>query len=281
MPVFNAPPQATGVIPASTHFIAPYCSEADLPTDRLEDSSGNPIADVQLGWMIAAATDLLYVLSGRQYRAGHTVCRPCAVARAFTLGSAVYPYNSLSGFGYGWGFSGGWQWSLLGLGFSQGTDSTEVVLQGPITNIESVLLDGAALGPGDYTVFDRTRMVLRSGLAWPWQQDPQMDPSQVGTAEIVYDWGQSPPEMGRLACAELAIELALSFSGQDSCRLPSRVLSIATQGVNVAVGDALTYLLTDLTGCPTVDLFLRAVNPSRRRRPTAFIGPSSVRGRTI
>jgi hypothetical protein len=268
--------QANGVIPASVHYVAPWCNESDIPQGRLTDSNGQPLQDIQMGWMIAAATDLLYVLSGRRWRSGHSVVRPTATNRAIAYGSMTYPLNTLPGFGYGWGFAAGWMWSMLGLGFSQGSDSTEVVLQAPVTSIEQILLNGVPLTTDQYSLTDRRRLTLSSGLAWPWEQDPQMDPSQNGTAQVIYDWGSSPPEAGRLACAELAIELALSFSGQDSCKLPARVLTVATQGVNVAVGDAMTFLLQDLTGIALVDLFLRAVNPQRLRRRSQFVGPGTI-----
>jgi hypothetical protein len=243
---------------------------------RLEDSNGAPVTDVQLGWMIAAATDLLYVISGRQWRSGHSVIRPCAANRAISFGSMVYPWNSLLGYGSGWGFGAGWAMWSMGLGYNRGSDATELVLQGPITAVESVLLDGVALGAGDYEITGRKTMVLRSGLVWPWEQDRQQPVTQAGTAQVTYDWGASPPPSGRLACAELAIELALSFSGQDSCRLPARVQTVATEGVNVAVGDAIAYIKEDLMAIPSCDYFLRAFNKNHLRRRSVFVGPSSL-----
>lgn len=273
--------QAPGVVPASIHSVAPWASESDIPEGRITDSNGNAIADIQLGWMIAAATDLLYVLSGRKWRQGHSVVRPCALNRSYVVGSMVYPFNSISGYGYGWGFAAGWQWSLLGLGFSQGADASEITLQGPITSIEQILLNGSPLNPAtDYTVYDRRRVVLSAGLSWPWEQDPQQPPTAQGTASITYDWGSSPPEIGRLACVELAIELALSFSGQDKCRLPSRVVSVASQGVTETLGDALQYILQDLTALPICDMFLQSSNPQKARRRSVFWGPNTLVPRT-
>jgi hypothetical protein len=277
--------QAPGVIPASVHHVAPWCSEADIPTGRITDSNGDVFADVQIGFAICAATDLLYVLSGRQWRSGHTVMRPCAMARAIAVGSMVYPWGSMSGFGSAWGFPGGWMWSagfgFGGLGFTQGSDATEVVLQGPVTNIEEVLLNGQTLDPStDYHLSGRQRLTLNSGLGWPWQQDPQEDPTQPGTAQVIYDWGSSPPEIGRMACVELTIELILGLSGQDACKLPSRVVSIASQGVTVSLGDALNYILQDLTALPICDMFLQGYNPGKRRRRAVIVGPNTIWQRT-
>ena len=282
-------------IPSTKHYLAPWCAESDLPSGRLTDSNGAPLGDVPLGWMISAATDLLFVLSGRQFRVGRSIVRPTSIQGAFGNQSYLYPYSSMSGYGSAWGFNAGWAWTAIGMGWWQnGQDLAECVLQGPVRRINSVLVDGSELGgwaPGgpdnpNYKLFDRRRLVRMvdvagaSSGAWPWNQQLQLPVSMPGTWQIDYEWGLSPSEGGRLACAELAIELALGFSGQDSCKLPARVLSVATQGVTTAVGDPLTFLMEDLTGLPICDLFLRAYNPGKRRRRAVFLAPNSIQGRS-
>lgn len=280
-------PQPVGVITASHHYLNPWASEDDIPPKRLVDSQGSPLADIPMGLMLAAATDLLYVLSGRAYRTGRTICRPTAINGAYGNQSYLYPYSSMSGYGSAWGFAAGWAWTAIGMGWWQnGQDLSEVVLQAPVRRINQVLVDGAVLGPTQYTLYDKRRLVRnvdQSGSttgAWPWNQQLQLPVNQPGTWQIDYEWGQPPPDSGKLACAELAAQLALGFSGQDSCRLPGRVLSIATQGMSTAVGDALQYLHESLTGIPIIDLFLQAYNPGKRRRRTVFLAPNSIQGRS-
>ena len=78
----------------------------------------------------------------------------------------------------------------------------------------------------------------------------------------------------------MAIELGLAFTGANDCRLPARVLSIATEGVSVAVGDAMTYVLQQLTGLPICDMFLKSKNPQRAQRRSVFASPNTIQNRT-
>lgn len=272
------------VEPQSQHFLAPWCVEADIPATRR-----NQIQDVQLAFAISVATDLLYVLSGRQFRSGRSLIRPTPIDSSYGNQSYLYPYSSMSGYGAAWGFAAGWSWTAMGMGWWQGgQDLSEVVLQGPVRQINQVTVDGAALDPDtDYTLYDGRRLVRnvdptgQTTGAWPWNQQLQLPLSQPGTWSIDYDWGKVPPNAGKAACIELAVEVAQSLSGQDTAKLPARVISIATQGMNTAVGDSLAYIRESLVGIPLVDLFLMAYNRAGLRRRTIMIGPNSQQGREL
>ena len=275
----------------SKHYLAPWCEEADLPSGRLAN-----VDDVNRGFAIAAATDLLYVLSGRQFRSGRSIVRPTSIQGGYGTQSYLYPYSSMSGYGAAWGFAAGWSWTAVGMGWWQnGQDLSEVVLQGPVQRINDVIVDGASLGPwepgqpanANYALYDRRRLVRTTDAsgqnsgAWPWNQQLQLPPSQPGTWLIDYEWGRNPPAAGKVACIALATDIALSLSSSDSGELPPRVISIAQQGLNVSVGDALNYIREELTGIPMVDLFLQAYNPGRQRRRAVFLSPNSVQGREL
>lgn len=265
------------------HFLNVWCEESDLPAARLAE-----VQDVNQAWMIAAATNLLYTLSGRQFRTGRSVVRPTSINSAYANQSYLYPYSSMSGYGDAWGFAAGWAWSALGMGWWQnGQDLSELELQGPVTRINSILVDGNELGgwppPNpNYTLYDKKRLVRNitgdSGTtaAWPWNQALQLPTTESGTFLVDYEWGRGPGPLGKLACAELATQLCLSLSGDVDSKLPSRVLSIATQGVTLAVGDPLTYIREDLTGLPICDMFLNAANPNKLRRRSIFISPQTI-----
>jgi len=271
------------VEPQSQHFLAAWCEESDIPQMRRQG-----IDDIPLAFAISVATDLLYVLSGRQFRAGRSLIRPTPIDSGYGNQSYLYPYSSMSGYGAAWGFAAGWSWTALGMGWWQGgQDLAEVVLQGPVRRINQVMVDGAVLEPTDYTLYDGRRLIRNVDAtgqttgAWPWNQQLQLPLTEPGTWSIDYDWGKVPPDAGKAACIELAVEVARSLSGDDNTRLPSRVLSIATQGVNTAVGDALTYIRDSLTGIPIVDLFLQAYNRAGLRRRTIMISPNSQQGREM
>ena len=272
----------------SQHRLAMWCTEDDLPQKRL---SG--VTDVDQLFAIAAATDLLYVLSGRQFRSGRSIIRPSSITSAYTNQSYLYPYSSMSGYGGAWGFAAGWAWTAPGTGWWQnGQDLSEVVLQGPVQRINRVLLNGVNLGPwpptnSNYTLYDRRRLILNvsgngtTANSWPWEQQLQLSPDQPGTALIDYNWGNTVPSAGKFACIELAIELALSLSGSDDSRLPGRVTNIASQGVSLTVGDSLAYIVHELTGITSVDYFLSAYNPGKLRRRAVFLTPDSIQGREM
>lgn len=274
-------------VAANIHYMNPWCTEEDIPTSRIDG-----IDDVDVQKMIGAATDLLYVLSGRQYRSGRSVVRPTQINSSYANQSYLYPYSSMSGYGEAWGFAGGWSWTQIGMGWWQnGQDLAELVLQGPVTKINSVIVNGSSLGAWpppnpNFTLYDRRRLILNigagtAGIAWPWNQSIQLPLTESGTFGVDYNWGRPPPPMGHIAAIELATQFILGLSGENKAKLPARVQSVATQGVNILVGDPLTYLRDDLTGLPLVDLFLNAVNPAKLRRRTFFGSPQTVLNREM
>lgn len=276
------------------HWLAPWCQVSDLSRRKLSNAG-----DVTLEKCIGAATDVLFVMSGRQYRQGRSIVRPVAISSSYGTQSYLYPYSSMSGYGAAWGFAAGWSWTAVGMGWWQnGQDLSELVLQGPIRRINRIMSTGKTLGgwaPGEtnpnYQVFDGRRVVrtvtpgggsdLAASQAWPWNQQLQLPLTSPGTFMVDYEWGKPPPDLGSLACVELATELALTLTGEDDAKLPARVSNIAMQGLNVAVGDPLVYLREDLIGLPLVDLFLQRSNPNRLRRRSVFLSPNSVLGREM
>lgn len=274
-------------VAANLHYINPWCTEEDLPERRLAG-----VQDVDQAFMICAATDLLYVLSGRQFRSGRSVVRPTQIQSSYAYQSFLYPYSSMSGYGEAWGFAGGWAWGQIGAGWWQnGQDLSELVLQGPVTKINSVIVNGSPLGGWpptnpNFSLYDGRRLVLNvgsgaTGVAWPWNQQLQLPLSESGTFAVDYEWGRGPGPMGKVACIELAVQLCLAMSGDLDAKLPARVLSVSTEGVSVAVGDPLTYIREDLTGLPLCDMFLNAANPAKLRRRSVILSPQTVMGREM
>ena len=272
---------------ASAHFLNPWCEESDLIQGRLEK-----VTDVDQHYAIEVATELLFLLTGRQFNTGRSIVRPCSIQGAYGNQSYLYPYSSMSGYGQAWGFAAGWSWTAIGMGWWQnGQDLSEVVLQGPVVRINNVMVDGYNLGSWEqgqpsnpnYTLYDRRRLIRNVNpsngnvsSAWPWNQQIQLPVSNAGTWLIDYNWGVGPGALGKAACAALATEVALALSGSNKTQLPQRVQSVATSGVTTLVGDALTFIRADLTGIPLVDMFINAVNPHGRRRRPVFMAPNST-----
>jgi hypothetical protein len=279
----GAPAIAT-VAPAAETWLSPWCNEDDIPTRRLAK-----VQDIDIGRMIGVATDLLYCFSGRQYRTGRSRIRPTTINSSYANQSFLYPYSSMSGYGSAWGFAAGWAWTAPGMGWwNNGQDLAEVVLQGPVTRINQVLVNGVELVEGaDYTLYDRRRLVRninpasQGASAWPWEQQLQLPLSYPGTWLIDYEWGRPVPASGWAACVELTIELALSFSGSDLSVLSNRVVSMASEGVSVQVADSIAHLRDNIIPLPWCAAFLKAKNPNGLRRRASFLAPNSVQGRSM
>lgn len=234
------------------------------------------IADVDLGACssvgtpeqraraIAAATELLYVASGRRFACHvHTVrpnrvaadcgCPPADVAAAIVLG------------GFGCGCDAG----------------AEIVLPGPST-VLGITIDGVLLDPAAYAVFDERRLVRVDGRSWPCCQRLTTPDGDAGTWSIEYRHGSQPPESGRMAAAELACEIARSFVGDSNCRLPRRVQTITRQNVSMTVVDAQDFLDKGRIGLPMCDYFLSYFGaPSRTGRRARIASPDTLARSTV
>jgi hypothetical protein len=267
------------------HYIAPWIEESAIPSSRLAKLP----RDVSLGFAIACATDLLYTLSGSQFRWGRSVVRPTALNSGWQFQNQLYPYSSMSGYGSAWGFAAGWAWTAIGMGWWQyGQDSSECVLQGIVRKINQVMVDGVVLDPSLYTVYDDRRLVRlidptgQSSGAWPWEQNLGLPLTQSGTWAVDYEWGTHPPPSGEMACAELTIELAKAFGGDDETRFNPRVLQVTTEGISMQTANALQYIQQRLSGLPLVDIFLKSYNPDgNRRQQSAFLAPNSTMNREM
>jgi hypothetical protein len=95
--------------------------------------------------------------------------------------------------------------------------------------------------------------------------------------EVVYSYGQGPPDGGRLAAGALAGQIALWLAGSKDCKLPERVTSVSRQGVSMTVVDPADFLDKGRTGISVVDLWLAAVNPhGHRQRPRVWSPDTAI-----
>ena len=147
-------------------------------------------------------------------------------------------------------------------------------LPGPVEEVTSVLIDGAALDPTAYRVDSRALLVRLDGEAWPVCQDMSADPlAEVNTFQVDYRYGRAVPAGGQVAAGVLACELAKAAVGDSSCQLPRRVQTIARQGVTVSFLDSMDDLDKGRTGIWLIDSWVASVtNPPR---------PSTVRSPDI
>lgn len=199
--------------------------------------------------MATVATEVLYVLSGRQFGTRTQTARPRVVGANCVSRATRFP-----------------EWSRCG-----GSTFTIDELAGPIANVVAVRVDGVALDPSAYE-WNGARITRIDGDVFPCCQDVEARPVPL---EVEYSWGKDVPASGLLAVRELACQLALAAapSTAGKCKLPARIQSITRQGVTMALLDPQEFLDNGRTGLYLCDLFLSTFNPGKNRRRARVFSP--------
>lgn len=238
------------------------------------DCAGVTDLDV-LGRAVAAASNALYALSGRQYSGLCTdVVRPCR------RGDGCWAYGAYGAF------------EVQGVAPHAGCLCTGPVActrnhdavplpHLPVVSVTEVLVDGAALVE-DWVIVDDRWVVRRSPERWPATQYLDRPATEAGTWQVTYLYGTAVPADGVEAARQLACELAKGWTGGD-CVLPAGVTSVIAENVSydlAPVSDA-AGLGGRLAAIPAVDLFLRARNPHRLARRGRLINPRDHRPRRM
>lgn len=226
---------------------------------------------------IAVASEVLHVLSGRQFTGTCTrTIRPCLVDCGCACHGAGWPL---------WGAGPPWSWYPRAL--TARCCPPQIDLHGGVASITSVKVDGETLAVGAYRL-DEGRWLVRladsdgDNEGWPCCQRLDLATTEECTFEIVYVTEADVPEMGARAAAELACELAKACTpAAGECRLPKRVTNLIRQGVSMTLLDPQDFLDRGRTGLYFPDLFLAAVNPEGLRGRPRVISPDIVPHRRI
>jgi hypothetical protein len=245
----------------------------------------------------AAASNLLYKLTGRQYagmRSGYV--RPTARPRGVDGAS----WARAIGFGWsGWGVCGSAYGSGYGgaslaawMGHSCSCYPAEVALGAyPVTGITEVKIDGTVIPAEEYQVYERRLLVrqLTSDGAqptarggWPTCQRLDLPDTEPGTFSVRFTYGTPPPGDGVSAATSLAAELAILWDNSaaaDEIRLPTRVRTLARQGETITLIDPQDVLDKGRTGIPDVDMFIKSENPGGLQRRSSVWSPDLGRAR--
>lgn len=143
----------------------------------------------------------------------------------------------------------------------------------PLTTVHSASVDGVSLA-GAWRIHGDRYIVRTDGSSWPCANlESQAEPTP--RIEVRVQFGQAPPDLGRVAATALARQLILGWAHSDDCLLDRQVRSIVREGVTVDLAvpglvDALSA--GGSTNVPEVELFVHAHNPNRLRRSARFIG---------
>lgn len=223
------------------------------------------------GAAVAAATEVLWSLSGRRFGICQLTIRPCRrdcsgmdwglLASGYVLGGwwqyGTYPRPLF--------FNGVWYNLTCGNGCADGACScsyvSETFLPDPVADVVQVKVDGAVLDPSLYRVDDYRKLVRLGGGTWPLCNDLTKDDSQVGTWSVTVQFGEQVPTLGQLAVGELACQFARAMSNDEDCRLPKPVQQLVRQGVTLNFLDPNELFTHGKIGLYFCDLFISTFNP--------------------
>lgn len=195
-----------------------------------------------------AASELLFVLSGRQYPGECETTNTygecdCSCGGWPATHPALWDHRAVGM--WDWGGICPWRMQL-------GHD--------PIVDVSEVVIDGEVLDPGSYSVLEDLWLVRADRLAWPCS----------GSWTVTFSWGDDPPEQGLRAAKALACEL-IQLAAVGDCDLPQNVSNMTRQGLSAAF-EQLGVEAEAVTGLREVELFLDTYNPNKLQdQPVAII----------
>lgn len=277
----------------------PWCSSQDveqLPwvqqaAAKLQAQGGMPPGGLDgiCGEAALAASEILYELSGRIFTGacGPQTIRPVSRPTDLdtrSIGAKLSPLGWFSS----WGLSSSYGSSMPGVvAHYGGVEPPTIKLAYPVLEVLQVKIDGVIIPANEYELRDHQDLVRMRPTAsfnptqrwgWPTAQILDLPDTQQGTFSVTFTFGQPPPAAGELAARKLAEFLVLPQLGNHD-HYPSRVTSVARQGVTTQVASVIDLLVKGSIGIYEVDLFLNAVNPHRLQRQSTAWSPDIGRPR--
>jgi hypothetical protein len=149
-----------------------------------------------------------------------------------------------------------------------------------VETVTLVQIGGATLDPSAYRVDNHRWLVRTDGSCWPECSEMDTDTGD-NLFTVTYARGLTPPAPLLDAAATLACEFAKACTNETGCRLPSRVQTLARQGVTTSFVDVDTLLDKGLTGITEVDMVIRAYNPRSLDRRMRVASPDIRLGRIV
>jgi hypothetical protein len=244
--------------PSATVVYNPIFSDAFSPAfTGVPASTAVPPVVENPEWlrMVAAASQILWAASGRRFGTCRTherpVCQPCGCS---CNSCACDPTDALHGLEY------------------------VKLSKRPVTAVHRVTIDGVDQRLDQFGVANWKYLIRLDDQLWPDCNDLTVPPfvaptpgsvvgeweyPSAGTFAIEYSHGKEVPYLGRLAVAELAVELGKACVGDTDCQLPRRVQTITRKGMSMTLIDKMEHLNKGLWGLTLVDQFITSTNPNR------------------
>lgn len=144
----------------------------------------------------------------------------------------------------------------------------------PVRSVQSVSIGGELVDSSAYQIRNSTYLVRASKL--PWVLDP------LNEIEVSYTFGTAPPKAGIMSAIRLANEIIWLETEPDKCSLPERVTSsVSRQGVSYTILDPQEFIKEGRVGITSIDLFLKAANPTGAKKKAKLFSPTNPTGERI
>lgn len=224
--------------------------------EELDEASGSPYAYEAC----QTASYVLWAFSGRKYHGTRTIteryecpCRDESISNIYpTMDGDGQVYNRLGSDNPS---------TSCGCGTSAEGQHVRLRLRGtPVRHVAKVTKGGVELDPSTYRIVNSSLLEMTGEI-------------DVCGIEITYTFGVPAPTAGKRAARTLARELTKGWAGDEECQLPDRVTNVSRQGISFTVMDPQDFLDDGRTGIYDVDLFLRAANPDKARKPARVFSP--------
>jgi hypothetical protein len=227
---------------------------------------------------VAAATEILWLASGRQFGECSATILPCPGGGTCTDPWAFGPQLSWTGSWPNPSLIGGLWYNLGCSGSCPGDCScnsgARFALPGPVGSIVSIVIDDETVPTGSYRLLNGQIVERLDGGSWPLCND--------GSWLVTVLYGAEVPSLGLMAAAELACELVKACTPGQTCRLPARVSSIVRQGVSKEWrGTAEKVAAGGTVGLYLSDMFIDLWNPGRLTSPPRMYSPDMPFVRTV
>lgn len=231
--------------------------------EELEEGAGSPYAYEAC----KAASYILWAFSGRKYHGTRTVTEryecPC---KSSDRRSNVVPGNGVAGsngniYGHVLDVLDTTAGGGCGCPGTVGGRHTRLRLRGtPVRHVAQVKSGDTVLETSQYKIVNGSMLQLTN---------TNLD---VCGLEVTYTYGVNVPVSGQRAARGLAKEFVKGWSGEE-CLLPDRVTNVSREGISFTIMDKQDFLDEGRTGVYEVDLFLRATNPDKARKPARIFSP--------
>jgi hypothetical protein len=254
--------------------LLPWATLDDLPADR----PALPGGDEEWSHYLAAASDVLYALTGRRY-AGlreravelYAPCR-CGGRLIGPVVPGAWLEYALTG---GAGPLGSYAYDPYSLPFGVWGSCRPHTVRLPNRDARELLaVRDAAGAPLDLTRYriDRGGYLARvPGIA---AADAPL-PGCRRPLHLRYRFGRPPGDAGIVHAVQLALALGQARLDPDSSPLPGTVTQIVRQGVTFTQQAASVVIEAGSTGLTPVDLWVASVNPGRAKRPARSWSPDT------